>query len=180
MDASAVGGIETTERSLDLGMARVADQDQLTAFAGIAAYLHVHLRHERARSIEHREPAIVGFRLHGARHAMSREDDRAGGRHLAQLVDEDRTERAQTLHDVPVVNDLVTHVDRRSEQLDGALDDVDGTIDTSTESAGVGQQYSHYAPPLMVCAAEDRLMCRRSWRRGSRARRQSAAASPRW
>ena len=177
MDAPAVGGIETTERSLDLGMARVPDQHQLAALAGIAPYLHVHLRHERTRSIEHGEPALAGFRLHGARHAMRREDDRAGGRHFAQLIDEDRAERAQALHDVPVVNDLVTHVDRRSEQLDSALHDVDGTIDTGTESAGVGQQYAHYAPPLMVCAAQDRLTCRLSRRRGSRARRQSAAAS---
>ena len=52
-------------------------------------------------------------------------------------------ERAQPLDHVAVVHDFVTHVDRRAEQLDRTLDDVDGAIDAGTEAARIGEQDLH-------------------------------------
>jgi hypothetical protein len=41
-----------------------------------------------------------------------------------------------------VVNDLFTNVDRRPEAIQGALDDVDGAIDTGTPAARRREEYA--------------------------------------
>ena len=53
-----------------LGVARMADQDQLAALADIALALIVHLGDERAGGIEHRQVAGRGLLLDALRHAM--------------------------------------------------------------------------------------------------------------
>ena len=82
--------------------------------------------------------------LHGGRDPVRREDHRGTVRHLVQFLDEHRAERAEPLHHVAVVHHLVAHMDRRAEQLDGALDDLDGPIDTGTEATGIGEQDAHH------------------------------------
>ena len=37
----------------------------------------------------------------------------------------------------------MAHVDRRAEELDGALDDVDGAVHAGAEAAGIGEQDLH-------------------------------------
>jgi len=44
---------------------------------------------------------------------------------------------------VLVVDDLMQHVDRGAVALKGALDDLDGAIDTRAETAWVGQARVH-------------------------------------
>jgi hypothetical protein len=66
------------------------------------------------------------------------EDDGRVVRHIVELFDEHGAETAQALHDVAVVHDFVAHVDRRAEQLDRALDDVDRPVDAGAEAAGIG------------------------------------------
>ncbi len=51
--------------------------------------------------------------------------------------------RAQAIDDEAVVDDLVAHVDWRTEELDRALDDVDRAVDTGTEAPRIGQQDFH-------------------------------------
>ena len=41
------------------------------------------------------------------------------------------------------MHDFVTHVDRRAERFERALDDLDGAIDAGTESTWVGEQHLH-------------------------------------
>src|SRR5690606_30575269 len=63
--------------------------------------------------------------------------------HLVELLDEDRAALLEIVDHVAVVHDLVAHVDRRAEGLDGALDDLDGAIDAGAEAAGVGEDDIH-------------------------------------
>src|SRR5690606_11346896 len=67
------------------------------------------------------------------------EDDDGVVRHLVQLLDEDRTARAQVLDHELVVHHFVTHVDRRAEHFQGPIDDLDGAIDAGAEAAGIGE-----------------------------------------
>ncbi len=89
------------------------------------------------------QQAALGLLLHGSRHTVGAEDDRACIRHLGQILDEHGADAAQPLHDVLVVHHLVADVNRRPKQLDGAFHDVDGAIDPGTETARIGQQYVH-------------------------------------
>ena len=75
---------------------------------------------------------------------MRGEDHRRAVRHLVELLDEHRAQRAQALDDVAVVHDFVAHVDRRAEQLERALDDVDRAIDAGAETARIGEQDPHH------------------------------------
>src|SRR6266446_5317520 len=68
---------------------------------------------------------------------------RTAGGHLGELIDEHRSESSQALHHVVIVNHLVAHVDRRTEELERPLDDVDGAIDAGTEAPRVGEQHLH-------------------------------------
>jgi len=74
---------------------------------------------------------------------MRGKDDRGAIGYLVELIDEYRTELAQPFDHVDVVHHLVAHVDRRTEQVDGAFHDVDGAIDAGAEPAGVGEQDLH-------------------------------------
>jgi hypothetical protein len=43
------------------------------------------------------------------------------------------------------VHHFVPHVDRRTEQFDGAFDDFDRAIDAGTESTRIGEQDLHFS-----------------------------------
>ena len=74
---------------------------------------------------------------------MGTEDDGGAIRYFGQLVDENRTARAQAIDDKTVVNDFMAHVDRRAERFQRTLDDLDGAIDSGTEPARIGEQDIH-------------------------------------
>ena len=76
---------------------------------------------------------------------MRGEDHRTARGHLGELLDEHRSESSQALHHVVIVNHLVAHVDRRTEELERPFDDVDGAIDAGTEAPRVGEQHLHQA-----------------------------------
>jgi hypothetical protein len=44
---------------------------------------------------------------------------------------------------MPVVHNLVAHIDRRSKALDGALDDFNRAFDAGAEAARLSQNYPH-------------------------------------
>jgi hypothetical protein len=46
---------------------------------------------------------------------------------------------------VAVVDDLVAHIDRRAELLDGPLDDLDRPVDAGAEAARTGQDHAEFA-----------------------------------
>ncbi len=74
---------------------------------------------------------------------MGTENHGGAVRHLVEFVDEHRAALAQALDHVTIVHHLVTHIDGRPEQFQGALDNVDGPVDTGTETAGIGEKYLH-------------------------------------
>ena len=70
---------------------------------------------------------------------MSAEDQRRTRRHVGQVFDEDRALGLQVVDDVGVVDDLVTHIDRRAEAGQCALDDLDRAIHAGAKAARLGK-----------------------------------------
>jgi len=107
----------------------------------------MHLGHQRAGRVEHRQAARFGLAAHRLRHAMRAENQDAAGRHIGQLLDEHRAFAAQVIHHEFVVHHLVAHVNRRAVQRQRALDDGNGAIHTGAETARVSQQQVHVCAP---------------------------------
>ncbi len=145
VDVAAMARIEAPHRALDLRVAGMADQDHVEAFARVLAHFHVDLGDERTGRVEHGEPAPRRFVLDRARHAMGAEDHGGAVRHRVELVHEHGAEIAQAIDDELVVDDLVPHVDRRTEKLDRPLHDVDRAIDARAESPRIREQDLHGA-----------------------------------
>ncbi len=124
-------------------MPAVPDEDAFAAGLRMPADFQVHLGHQRTGGIEYPEIALPSLLVHGKRHAMRAVYHRAAVRYLAQFIDEHRAARTQAIHHVAVMHHLVAHVDRRAEQLQRALDDLDGAIDAGTEAARIGKQDFH-------------------------------------
>ncbi len=133
-------------RSLDFRMAGVADHHDLAALFAHSGNLGVHLGHQRTGRVENAQPARFGICTHGLGYSVRRKHDDAAGRYLGELLDEDGTFGLEVVDDVPVVDDLVAHVDRRAELRERLLDDRDRTIDTGAEPAGIGEQDVHHEP----------------------------------
>ena len=74
---------------------------------------------------------------------MRRKNHRRRIRHFIKLFDEDRTAFAQIIHDETVMHDFVTHIDRRTEHFQSALDDFNRTINTGTEATWVSKNDVH-------------------------------------
>ena len=125
-----------TRGALDLFVSHVADQQDLEVVAREAHRLAVHLRHERAGRIDRLQTAI-GCRGHdGRRDAVRAEDDVGALGNLVDLLDEDRAGRLELGHHVDVVHDLLAHVDRGAEALEGLLDGDDGPVDAGAVARG--------------------------------------------
>ena len=68
-------------------------------------------------------------------------NDRPVVGNFVELVHEHRAEPAQALDHESVMDDLMTHVDRRTEPLEGKLDDLNRAIDAGAETARGGDQH---------------------------------------
>ena len=123
-----------------LGMAGMAHQQHGAALPVMALHLAVHLGDQRTGRVRMHELAPLGFGRHTLGHAMRREDDHRAVRHLVQLADEDRTQPLQLVDHMPVVDDLVPHIDRRPVLPQRLLDDRDGALDPGTEAARAREQ----------------------------------------
>ena len=107
---------------------------------GKAAGLVVDLAHQRAGGVDDRQVAAAGRLLADlGRDAVGGEDDDGSGRHLVELLHEDRPPALQVADDMAVVHDLPADVDRRAEAFDGPLHDLDGPLDAGTERAWRGE-----------------------------------------
>ncbi len=67
---TAEGRIEASHRSFDFRVSGVSDQNDVPAFPRVTLHLHVNLRNERTRRIEHDETALLGLLFDRARHAV--------------------------------------------------------------------------------------------------------------
>jgi hypothetical protein len=76
---------------------------------------------------------------------MGAEQDKCAVGNFGKIFDELGSLRAQSFHDAPVMHDLMSDVDRRSEQFKCLLDGGNGTLDSGAETTDVGDQNFHFA-----------------------------------
>src|SRR5262249_9940838 len=81
-------------------------------------------------------------------HAVRTEHRDGAGRNFRQFFDKMRALGLEAFHHVPVVHDLVAHVDRRAILLQRALDDLDRAYDTGAETARLSQGPTHSSEPM--------------------------------
>ncbi|MNS53163.1 hypothetical protein D3C72_859110 [compost metagenome] len=120
-------------------MTGVANEDAFATVAAVARHLDMHLGDQRAGRIEHFQTAPGSFLAHGLGNTVGTEDDDDVIRHLIQLFDKDRTTRTQVFDHELVVHHFVTHIDRRAEDFQRAVDDLDRPVDPGAEAARVGE-----------------------------------------
>jgi hypothetical protein len=104
----------------------------------MASDLEMNLGHQRTGCVEHAQAASRALFVHRAGYPVRAKNNGGAVRYLIKLIDEDRAARAQTLNDMAVVHHFMAHVDRRAEQHQCPLDDLDGAIDPGAEPAGIG------------------------------------------
>ena len=131
--------VDAPARALDLRMARMADEDQLQAAAGVAPGLLVHLRHQGAGGIDDTQVPRAACLFHEFRDTVGAEDQDAAVGDFAQLVDEAYAAAAQVLKHMAVVDDLVQDEDRCTPDGQGAFDDLDGAVDAGAKAPRRGQ-----------------------------------------
>ncbi|EJO59443.1 hypothetical protein BURMUCF2_A2153 [Burkholderia multivorans CF2] len=64
-------------------------------------------------------------------------------RHLVEFLNESCPFITQIFDDVPVVDDFMTHINRRAVLLQRAIDDLDGADNPRTKAARLGKDDSH-------------------------------------
>ncbi|BHO58215.1 hypothetical protein thsbcT34_55620 [Burkholderia contaminans] len=74
---------------------------------------------------------------------MRAEDRDSAVGHLVEFLNESGPFITQILDDMPVMHDLMTHIDRRTVLLQRAIDDLDRTDNPRTKAAGLGKDDSH-------------------------------------
>ena len=127
-------------------MPAMADQDHGAARLRMAPRLDMDPAHERAGGVDHRKPAPGRLALDLARDPVRREDRRRPVRDLRELVDEDRALGLEVVDDLPVMDDLVAHIDRAAAPRERALDGRDRPLDAGAEAARRGEQDGERRP----------------------------------
>ena len=128
------------ERADDLDVPPVTDEQDLVAFSGVTLRFQVHLGHQRTGGVHHAQTPCSRFLAYGRGNPVSAEDEQAAVRHLCQVLHETGAAGAQLVHHVPVVNDLVSDVDRWAVSIEHQVDDLDRVRHTGTEAARTGHQ----------------------------------------
>ena len=135
-------GGKLPDRSHHLGMAGVADQQDVAAALVMDLGFPVNLGDQRTGGVECEEIARFRLRRHGLRNAMRGKDHRRCGiGDFVELFDEDGALGLEAFHHVTVVHDLVAHIDRRAVPGERLLDGVDGAHDAGAKAARRAQQY---------------------------------------
>src|SRR5690554_2373940 len=70
---------------------------------------------------------------------MSTENNNDVIRHFIQLVNENCTALAQGIHNEFVVNNFMTHINRRAEYIERTINNIDCAVYTGTETARIGE-----------------------------------------
>ena len=144
----AVAAPVLPERALDLRMPGVTDEDALPALVLVMTDLHVDLGDQRADGVEDLEAPPCAFLAHRLGDPVGAEDHGAVVGNIVKLVNEHGTLGAQAIDDILVVDDLVADIDRRPIEIECALDDPDGAIDSGAKTAWVGKHDLHNGNPL--------------------------------
>lgn len=138
VDITAITVIVLAHGALHFRVAMVPDEDTFTAIAAVSHDFQVDLGDQRAGSVEDFQAPVGSFVLDRLGDAMGAEDHQGIVGHFVQLIHEDGAPVAQVIHHVLVVDHFVAHVDGGAEDLQGPVDDFDGSVHPGAEAAGVG------------------------------------------
>ena len=116
------------------------DQQDGVSAGRVPLRLHVDLRDEWARRVDHVVLEHPGVLVDGRGDSVRRVDDRRTARNVALVLDEDRATSLEVPHDVDVVDDLLPHVHRCAVVVESALDGLDGALDPGAVAAGRGEE----------------------------------------
>jgi hypothetical protein len=108
------GAGNLADRAFHFRMPRVSNQYQRAALCDILPALHVNLGDERAGCIENIQAARLRVRFHRLRDAVCAENGDGAVRHFIEFLDETRTLATQIVDNMPIVDDLMAHVDGRA------------------------------------------------------------------
>ena len=123
------------ERADHLGMAGMADEQDMAAALDQPLGLAVDLGDERAGRVEIVEAALLRHCRDRLGDAVRGEDDGDAVRDMVELGDEHRPLGLEAVDDELVVDDLVADIDRRAVALERELDDPDRAVDAGAEAA---------------------------------------------
>ncbi len=135
------GRADLADGALHLGMAGMADQYDRAPLLGIAPALNMDLGDERAGGVEHRQTARGGLLFDRLGYPVGAEDGARARRNLVKLVHENRALAAQLVHDMTIMHDFVTDIDRSAVKIDRALDNLDGADHARAKTARLCQNY---------------------------------------
>src|ERR1700722_8378318 len=124
-------------------MTGVTDQHDIPARLGMSRYFDMNFRHQRTRCVKHPQMPCGGLFAHRLGNAMRAENNGGTVGHFVEFVDEHGAARPKSVDDETIVYDFVTHIDRRTERFQRALDDLDRAVDAGAESTGVGEYDFH-------------------------------------
>src|SRR6476646_9004696 len=100
----------------------------------------MHFGNERAGRIDISKAAALRLGRDRLGDSMSGKYDRTVVRNFVELVDEHGADRLQPIHHEAIMDDLVAHIDRRSEPLERQLDDLDRAIHAGAEASRRGDE----------------------------------------
>jgi hypothetical protein len=126
----------------------MADEDDGVAVAREFDRFQVNLGDQRAGGVDDLQVPVRRLAPDLGRDAVGAEDRPRAVGDLVELFDEDGALAAQAVHDVLVVNDLLTDVNRRAEGLERDLDHVDRPDHSRAESAGL-QKKDLFVQPII-------------------------------
>ena len=100
----------------------MADQHHFAAASKMQLRFTMHFGHQRTGGIQRKQIACLRLFRHGFWHTMGRENHgRRAIRHLAQLVNKHRSFAPQALDHIFVMNNFMTHINRRAVKRQGLL-----------------------------------------------------------
>src|SRR5437660_92863 len=124
-------------------MAFVADEDDGIALAGEANGLEMDFGDEGTGGVDGPQAALSRGRPDGGRHAVSAIEDVGPFRNLADVVHKHDSALTETLNNRPIVHDLVVHIQRSAEQVQGPVEALDRHIDAGAKASRIGENDSH-------------------------------------
>ncbi len=124
-------------------MPLVADQDDGVTLTGVLDRLEMHLGDQGARGVDGKQAPLASLVANLGRDTVGAVEQGGALGHFLERLDEDRAALLEPLDHVLVVHDLMIDVDRCAEELEGALQALDGHVDTGAEASRVGENDFH-------------------------------------
>src|SRR5262245_10276884 len=124
------------ERPDQLRMARMANDQDMTALAMVELSLPMHLRDERTSGIDGKDITLPGILENRFWHTMRGKNNRLPRiRYFVQFLDEHRAFGLQLLDDKFIMHDFVADIDRRAINAERFLHRFDGAHHARAEAA---------------------------------------------